>query len=62
LLGIGGWLLIVVDFWLHFYAPYLGMVSKIKRKTLPAIAKIIGLDNEQLWNFKSGREGGVDQT
>lgn len=26
---------------------HLGMISEIKRKSLPAIAKVVGLDNEQ---------------
>ena len=31
----------------NFKYLHVGMISEIKRKTLPAIAKIIGLNNEQ---------------
>jgi SRSO17 transposase len=31
----------------HFKELHLGLISEIKRKTLPAIAKIVGLENAQ---------------
>jgi len=31
----------------NFKYLHLGIISNIKRKTLPAIAKVVGLDNEQ---------------
>ena len=31
----------------NFKYLHLGMVSEIKRKTLPAIAKVVGLNNQQ---------------
>ena len=33
---------------------HLGMISEIKRKSLPAIAKAVGIDNQQnLWHRQS---------
>lgn len=41
---------------------HVGMISDIKRKSLPAISRVVGLSNEQgLWHFLTESPGKVEQ-